>query len=256
MPEIGASLRDARMRQRIDISEIEAQTKIRAKYLRALENEEWDLIPGTTFVKSFLRTYADALGLDSRALLEEYKLRYELADSELLPIAPQSARERARARRTRRPSARRDVIVAACVVGLVALLIVLGRGGGDGSSPPTRESRTNAGSTTTTASHGSTTTEKPAKPKRVRLGLHPTGLVYVCLQAGGRLVIDKQTFTATTPIRIYRASSFRILLGNNRLTLTIDGKQWTPAPSSVPIAYSITAKGRHPITADAAALCT
>ena len=59
------------MRQRIDISEIEAQTKIRAKYLRALENEEWDLLPGPTFVKSFLRTYAEALGLDARLLLEE-----------------------------------------------------------------------------------------------------------------------------------------------------------------------------------------
>ncbi len=46
MPEIGATLREARMRARIDVSEIEAQTKIRAKYLRALENEEWGLLPG------------------------------------------------------------------------------------------------------------------------------------------------------------------------------------------------------------------
>ena len=61
MPEIGDTLRDARMRAHIDVSEIEAQTKIRAKYLRALENEEWGLLPGPTFVKSFLRTYAQAL---------------------------------------------------------------------------------------------------------------------------------------------------------------------------------------------------
>ena len=65
------------MRERIDVSEIEAKTKIRAKYLRALENEEWDLLPGPTFVKSFLRTYAQALGLDDKALLEQYKLQYE-----------------------------------------------------------------------------------------------------------------------------------------------------------------------------------
>ena len=38
------------MRARIDISELEAETKIRAKYLRALENEEWDLLPGRTYV--------------------------------------------------------------------------------------------------------------------------------------------------------------------------------------------------------------
>src|SRR5271169_5164361 len=73
MPEIGATLREARMRARIDVSEIEAQTKIRAKYLRALENEEWGLLPGPTFVKSFLRTYAQALGLDGKALVEEYR---------------------------------------------------------------------------------------------------------------------------------------------------------------------------------------
>src|SRR5205085_12591069 len=62
MDEIGSTLREARMRERIDISEVEARTKIRAKYLRAIENEEWDLLPGTVYAKSFLRTYGDFLG--------------------------------------------------------------------------------------------------------------------------------------------------------------------------------------------------
>ena len=44
--DIGQTLRDARLRQKIDMTEVEAATKIRAKYLRALENEEWDLLPG------------------------------------------------------------------------------------------------------------------------------------------------------------------------------------------------------------------
>ena len=65
------------MRAHIDVSEIEAETKIRAKYLRALENEEWGLLPGPTFVKSFLRTYAQALGLDAKSLVEEYRLNHE-----------------------------------------------------------------------------------------------------------------------------------------------------------------------------------
>ncbi|MEA2130413.1 MAG: cytoskeleton protein RodZ, partial [Solirubrobacteraceae bacterium] len=114
MPEIGETLREARMRQHIDISEIEAQTKIRAKYLRALENEEWDLLPGSTFVKSFLRTYAEALGLDARAVVEEYKLRHErLSEHDLLPIAPPGRAEH----RRRGPSSGigRDVGVAVLV---------------------------------------------------------------------------------------------------------------------------------------------
>jgi len=72
MAEIGVTLREARMRQRIDITDMEVRTKIRAKYLRALENEEWDLLPGPTYVRSFLRTYAEALDLDAKMIVEEY----------------------------------------------------------------------------------------------------------------------------------------------------------------------------------------
>ena len=75
MAEIGETLREARMRRRIDMTEVETATKIRGKYLRALENEEWDLLPGPTFVKTFLRTYADYLGLDARNLVELTRAR-------------------------------------------------------------------------------------------------------------------------------------------------------------------------------------
>jgi len=68
------------MRERIDVSEIEATTKIRAKYLRALENEEWSLLPGPTFVKSFLRTYAEALGLDAT-------VRFDVTDDDIRPAS-------------------------------------------------------------------------------------------------------------------------------------------------------------------------
>src|SRR4029078_3388808 len=97
MPEIRDQLRETRMRQRIDITEVEAATKIRAKYLRALENEEWDLLPGPTFVKTFLRTDADYLGLDARNLVEESRSRYERsAGPELTPFGPNRGSRRAR----------------------------------------------------------------------------------------------------------------------------------------------------------------
>src|SRR2546430_17233340 len=87
MADIGSTLREARIRARIDMSEVETRTKIRAKYLRAIENEEWDLLPGPVYAKSFLRTYADFLGLDSRMLVDEYRRRYEHpADHDLRPI--------------------------------------------------------------------------------------------------------------------------------------------------------------------------
>src|SRR5207248_9011369 len=97
MADIGTTLREARMRARIDISEVEARTKIRAKYLRAIENEEWDLLPGDIYAKSFLRTYGDFLGLDSRMLVDEFKRRYEDRGDHDRPITS-IARERERHR--------------------------------------------------------------------------------------------------------------------------------------------------------------
>src|SRR3982750_1260338 len=102
MPSIGDTLREARMRQRLDIADVETRTKIRAKYLRALENEEFGLLPGNTFVKTFLRTYAEYLGLDPQLLLEEYRAGSDpRPDSELQPYSV-AARGRQREPRPRR----------------------------------------------------------------------------------------------------------------------------------------------------------
>jgi transcriptional regulator with XRE-family HTH domain len=121
MADIGATLREARMRAKIDINEVERRTKIRAKYLRAIENEEWDLLPGEVYVKSFLRTYGDFLGLDSRQLIDEYKRRYERpSDHDLRPISSRS-RDRDRERRPRGP-----LIPPWAVIGFVLLAIVVG----------------------------------------------------------------------------------------------------------------------------------
>ncbi|MCX6393258.1 MAG: helix-turn-helix domain-containing protein [Solirubrobacterales bacterium] len=78
--EIGETLREARMRQEIDISDVEEKTKIRAKFLRALENEEWQVIPEDVYVRKFLESYAVALGLDPRPLVELYVIRTAAPD--------------------------------------------------------------------------------------------------------------------------------------------------------------------------------
>ena len=64
MFEIGNSLREARVRRGIELAQAEQATKIRSKYLRSLEEERFELLPSETYVKGFLRTYADYLGLD------------------------------------------------------------------------------------------------------------------------------------------------------------------------------------------------
>ena len=120
------------MRNRVDITEVEAGTKIRAKYLRALENEEWDLLPGPTFVKTFLRSYADYLGLDSRLLVEEYKQRFERPVDDGAHAVRAARRRRARAASGggAGSSARRSWSLVG-IVALLGALYALGTWGGD-----------------------------------------------------------------------------------------------------------------------------
>ena len=141
MPEIGETLREARMRRRIDMAEVETATKIRAKYLRALESEEWELLPGPTFVKTFLRTYADYLELDSRLLVEEYKQRFERpAGMELTPL---NLRRQPRRRRMA-PRLGPGVVVVLGIVVVLGALYVLGSAGDDEEPTPAPRTETPA----------------------------------------------------------------------------------------------------------------
>jgi cytoskeleton protein RodZ len=80
--EIGNSLREARMRQGLDFPELEQGTKIRGKYLRALEDEQFDILPAQTYVKGFLRSYAEYLGLDGQLYVDEYNSRFVVGEEE------------------------------------------------------------------------------------------------------------------------------------------------------------------------------
>jgi cytoskeleton protein RodZ len=80
--EIGNSLREARLRQSLDFPEIEQGTKIRGKYLRALEEEQFDVLPAQTYVKGFLRSYAEYLGLDGQLYVDEYNSRFVVGEEE------------------------------------------------------------------------------------------------------------------------------------------------------------------------------
>ena len=110
MFDIGSSLREARLRQELDFPELEARTKIRPKYLRALEDERFDILPAPTYVKGFLRSYAEALGLDGQPFVDEYSSRFAIGDDEVV----------VRARRV--PAPRRDRTVRESRMAVFALL--------------------------------------------------------------------------------------------------------------------------------------
>jgi cytoskeleton protein RodZ len=93
MFEIGSSLRGARMRQGLELSQVERETRIRVKYLGALEDERFDVLPGPAYTKGFLRTYAHYLGLDAQRFVDEYNTRFAPVE-ELAAPAPVRIRRR------------------------------------------------------------------------------------------------------------------------------------------------------------------
>jgi cytoskeleton protein RodZ len=261
MPEIGPTLREARMRARIDITEVEQATKIRAKYLRALENEEWNLLPGSTFIKSFLREYANYLGLDARSLVEEYKLRYERpSEHELAPISPQLGRDRRGAGPSGPRVAPRWLIVGGVLVLIVVVLGLVGSlGGGDDNSGSTDGSTTAARdrTPTTSTSRRQTQTKATAPPTRASVAIVPTGTVYVCLVDGsGRVLIPGSQFEAGQQVPTYRARKLRMTLGNNAVQVRVNGRPLSVPASSAAIAYEVTPAGARSLPADQAPTCT
>jgi hypothetical protein len=140
--EIGNSLRAARERQGLGYGEVELATKIRAKYIRALEEEDFDAIPGDTYARGFLRTYAGYLGLDGEVYAEEYASRFPASWRD----DPPRRRDGRRARPRGRGIERRVLVVAlAVVVAVTALLFAAWRPGGSTSRRPAPAARRHAG---------------------------------------------------------------------------------------------------------------
>jgi cytoskeleton protein RodZ len=235
------------MRRRIDIAEVESATKIRAKYLRALENEDWDLLPGPTYVKTFLRSYAEYLELDARRLVDEYKRRYEHPrGGEATPfggLAPGGGRPRRQRRRSAPGFLGPVLAVGGIAIVLLAGLFALGKlwpsdSGSAGESAATP--------TATPAPAGGTKKKHKkrhraaAVPKKVKLRLVASGPVYVCLvDRTGKPLIDGQTLSAGQRSAMYTGKRFRVNFGTSAVRMLVNGKSYAVAPSANPVGYEI-----------------
>ena len=133
MFEIGYSLKAARERQGIGLPEAELATKIRAKYIRALEEEDFAALPADTYARGFLRTYAEYLGLDGEIYVDEYASRFHNADWE---DEPRRAPRRSRPRRDRTIERRAVVLVLAGIAVVTALVFGAAKYGNAPSSTP------------------------------------------------------------------------------------------------------------------------
>ena len=133
MFEIGNSLREARMRQGLEIPQVELATKIRSKYLRAIEDEQFALLPDEPYVKGFLHAYAEFLGLDGSLYVDEYTSRFVTDRFDDMPQR-RGAPPRPRARVA---FERRVVLLALTgIVAFAALVIVAWKFGASDANTP------------------------------------------------------------------------------------------------------------------------
>jgi cytoskeleton protein RodZ len=241
MFEIGSTLREARVRPKLTLQQVEEETKIRVKYIQAMENEDFDVLPSPTYVKGFLRTYSEYLGLDSRMILDEYRSRY-MPQEEIEPFSGSSAL--GRPHRPRRRSNLAFIAVAALLV--LALVWILGRTGEDqgaGAPPPIP-------AVTSTQSPSPVVSTSPTKAaianRRAQLVVIADGSCWLAVRKGSATgaVVYEGTLAPGTTERFRDPRALYVRFGNpSAVRVKVNGKPARALDSRGPSSYVVTRKG-------------
>jgi helix-turn-helix protein len=238
--EIGASLREARLRQGLDFPEIETGTKIRPKYLQALEDEQFDVLPGDTYIKGFLRTYAEYLGLDGQLYVDEFNSRYVMPEE----IPPIRVHRTARARRQRQFQT--GVLIAALIgIALVTALVIAAWTSGSSKQQPL------AGLSSTTTKHKTKHAKSHvhhARRAQITLRAVRANVLLIAVRKGGptgRILLEGAEL-APGQSKYFRRERLWINTGTPaNLRVLVNGKR-ARYPGGKPQAFYVTAQGISP----------
>lgn len=225
MGEVGATLREARIDRGVELSEVEAATKIRRRFLDAIENEAWDVLPGPAYAAGFVRAYADYLGLDGARMAAECPLQ---------PSPPLPGAETLRRPRRRVPPA------VAVSIGLIAVVagvgLMWGGGGDDGGSAPIPAPSTPS-SAVPSANH---TSERHTGRRPMELSLTTTAELWVCLLGeDGEPLVDGLVLPSGAEEGPFRSDSFTVSFGNGEVEMRIDGRDSEIPESASPLGYEV-----------------
>jgi Helix-turn-helix domain len=240
-PQVGQTLRKARMERGIELSEVERATYIRIKFLSAMEEDRWEALPAPAYARSFLSAYARFLGLDDQALVDQYRRTTEGVDRPE-PIPPTVLQPGVLRRRSR--SIKPFALLFAGLFATVLLgLVIVGSLGGSDDGGDAADKR--GGKTAGSAAANTTTGETPgAQASEVSLELRSTGTVWVCLvDDENRAPVNSETLTPNEVRGPFDSRAFEVTLGNGSVEMTVDGEPAEIPPVAEPLGYRITPSG-------------
>jgi hypothetical protein len=248
---IGEVLKRARSRAKIDIREVEERTKIRIKYLRAMEQDDWDVLPSHAYAKGFLRTYAALLGLDADALVDEYRRRYESPSEEGPYTFNEPLLEGRRPLGGGARSLRIGPILAVVGVILVALLAVLGLTSGDdegGGKHDKHGKHAKHAQQHHSAKQKAEARQPASQAGKVALRLEINSPVTVCLVTDtGDVLLDNEALAAGATEGTYNAKGFDLRFPSGydtgQFDLFIDDKKKALTDLTGPAAFRVSEGG-------------
>jgi cytoskeleton protein RodZ len=243
---VGPILKQTRERGGIELATVEEETKIRAKYLRALEDEDWDVLPGPAYTRGFIRAYAELLGLDSEVLVDEYRRRHEQPPTERYELPEPLLGGRSARERVASPTARYAVLGSLAAAAAVVLLVLGVTAGsdddGDGGSPA--GGRDNEGRKDAKRDRGSNGSTPADLPDKVTVKLVARSDVQACLiDNRDRVLIPDQLLTTGVEDGPYVAKRFRLELDPGEARVVVNGERAAVPRSSEPAAYRLTPRG-------------
>jgi len=253
--KVGKTLQEARLARGIDLTEVERVTKIRVKFLRAMEEDRWDDLPPPPYARSFLQTYARYLGLDDEALVEEYRESIEPGDAEEAIPSGIIRSGTIEHHRSLRPIA--FVLGGLGAAAGVALIVAAigSSGGSDNEGGNTSHHKRNPAASTSTGTTSSTTTTAPGSQLSVQLT--PTADVWVCLlDDRGRPLVNGEILTTGQTEGPFTATGFEVTLGNGSVQMTVNGQPADIPPSASPINYRIGSTGVKQLSSGSGPSCT
>jgi hypothetical protein len=233
---VGTILREARNRRKVELSEVEAATKIRLRYLRALEDEEWDVLPGGVYTRGFIRTYASFLGLDGERLVDDYQ--EDVEPWHRAAEAPPSQPGGDASGGPRGVALAGVAVIAVIAVAVIAIVAVPSGGGGESGTHGHRRD----------LAHKAKPKAKPAPPSvksGVTVELTAGAEVWACLlDAKGRALVDGLILEAGAEEGPFRSGSFTVSFGNGEVKMLIDGREAEIPATSSPVGYAIDSAGK------------